>query len=80
MSMHTPSSIAGFKPAKVLKSYGRFRTWGEENRAVLLPSSRGSLDHTLRTKETLRKISVEMLEKLGSELESGGYAIRSADT
>ncbi|KAF2877446.1 hypothetical protein BDV95DRAFT_147432 [Massariosphaeria phaeospora] len=55
--------------SKALEGYGRLRTWGEETRASLPATLRGSLDHTLRKNEALKNTAVRIVEKLRRQLE-----------
>jgi hypothetical protein len=57
--------------AKVLNVYGRLRIWGEETRAILPPSSRGSLDDVLRKDPKLRGIAMRILQRLKRKVELG---------
>jgi len=57
--------------ASALNIYGRLRIWGEETRAILPSSSRGSLDDTLRKDPKLKGIATRTLQRLKRKLELG---------
>ncbi|KAF2015912.1 hypothetical protein BU24DRAFT_422223 [Aaosphaeria arxii CBS 175.79] len=54
--------------SRSLELYGRLRAWGEETRAMLPPSSRGSLEDTLRKNESTKEVAVDILTKLERQL------------
>ncbi|KAF2793116.1 hypothetical protein K505DRAFT_386323 [Melanomma pulvis-pyrius CBS 109.77] len=56
-------------PTKALEGYCRLRTWGEEARASWPPKSRGSLDDTLRKRQDLKLIALEIIATLQRQLE-----------
>jgi hypothetical protein len=70
----TPVRLGEVKISKVLESYGRLRTWGEETRAALPAASRGSLDDTLRKNEAVKETAVDVLAGLERQLQLGRWA------
>jgi hypothetical protein len=59
--------------ASALNIYGRLRIWGEETRAILPSSSRGSLDDALRKDPKLKGIATRTLQRLKRKLELGRW-------
>ncbi|KAJ4111334.1 hypothetical protein NW768_011909 [Fusarium equiseti] len=55
---------------KALDGYGRLKIWGEQNRATLSASTRGSLDDTLRRDDTLKKNVAQIFNLLTHQLEA----------
>jgi hypothetical protein len=58
---------------RALDVYGRLRIWGEETRAILPSSSRGSLDDALRKDHKLKGIATRTLHRLKRKLELGRW-------
>jgi hypothetical protein len=59
--------------SRALNVYGRLRIWGEETRAILPSSSRGSLDDALRKDPKLKGIATRTLQRLKRKLELGRW-------
>jgi hypothetical protein len=59
--------------ARALNGYSRLRIWGEETRAILPSSSRGSLDDALRKDFKLKGIATRTLQRLKRKLELGRW-------
>ncbi|KAK2766116.1 Checkpoint kinase 2 [Arachnomyces sp. PD_36] len=57
-------SLGEMNVTKALEQYGRLCIWGEETRAVIPCTSRGSLDDTLRKEIALKKTAIGILSKL----------------
>ncbi|KAH7174588.1 uncharacterized protein B0J16DRAFT_348844 [Fusarium flagelliforme] len=55
---------------KVLDGYGRLKVWGEQNRATLPASTRGSLDDVLRHDDGLNRNVVQILNRLIHQIEA----------
>ncbi|RBR25764.1 uncharacterized protein FIESC28_01446 [Fusarium coffeatum] len=55
---------------KALDGYGRLKVWGEQNRATISASTRGSLDDTLRHDDTLKKNVAQIFNLLTHQLEA----------
>lgn len=51
--------------------FGRLRTWGDQTRANLQESTRGSLDHALRHNDSMREIAKGILSRLRTSLDLG---------
>lgn len=58
---------------EALNVYGRLRIWGEETRAILSPSSRGSLDDSLRKDLKLKSVATRILQRLKRKVELGRW-------
>jgi hypothetical protein len=61
--------------ASALNIFGRLRIWGEETRAILPSSSRGSLDYALRKDPKLKGIATRTLQRLKRKLELGRWKV-----
>lgn len=56
---------------KALDGYGRLKVWGEQNRATVHASTRGSLNDALRRDDSLRRNVAQILNLLIHQLEAG---------
>ena len=57
--------------SKISEGYARIRIWGDQSRAVLPKTARGSLDDLLRHNSDVRKLAFSILCRLAALLQYG---------
>lgn len=59
------------RPVHMFEEYGRFKIWGDQTKAELPSSARGSLDDTLRRDAELKDLVQGILKRLRAVLSRG---------
>ena len=66
-------SLKQISVEKVLDGYGRLKVWGQQNKATLPASTRGSLDDVLRHDDGLHRSVAQILNRLIHQIEAGTW-------